>query len=197
MGSLGLLSILMTACVTSHSAPTGQFRSELQTIADKQAPMTEVIAAMAKLGPAGESSAFWATIANDTSYERKRRGLCAMELFKRHVQKGMTLEEVAKVLAKPDWLPDRDIIRIWGDIIMGSYPIAPNDKDTLFVLAILPPKNRQLWCVCLSVEGKHIDSRQLGMALRGESGGASVAQRKVRAVACPELWRIFDHIDKI
>jgi hypothetical protein len=50
-----------------------------------------------------ESAIFWKSVGADTSYSKIHRGICLMQLFKRHIQPGMLLENFRDTIGSANW----------------------------------------------------------------------------------------------
>jgi hypothetical protein len=72
--------------------------------------------------PTEEEAAIWVRVANSDKHSDVRRRRAVFQLFDRHVHQGMTLGELAKLLAGPTWLKRENISRIKGPL-RGYCPI--------------------------------------------------------------------------
>ncbi len=79
--------------------------------------------------------------------------LAVIELFRRHVTKGITLHRMAKLLEGATWLQDEDVDVVTA--IEGEIPVTWNLEDTVFVIRLFPESERQSsFAIYLRVAGK-------------------------------------------
>lgn len=87
------------------------------TLVDKAAKYEQVATAAVGVGPKGAT--FWSDIANSDEYNDAHRRLAVVELLKRHVSAGISLESLRGILDSPTWLKDSAVA------IQGSFAGAP------------------------------------------------------------------------
>ena len=92
-------------------------------------------------------------IAGSDAYGPDRRRRAVVELFRRQVQPGMTLADLARVLDDPAWLRDDDLSVV--DVLGGKIPVSWTLEDTVLVLGVLPSlPDDPAWSIYLRVAGK-------------------------------------------
>jgi hypothetical protein len=175
--------LLLAGCTTEPVGAGWQRDLSLQTLADKQADANAFDTAIRDLGPVTEPASFWARIANDASYPVERRRRFALELFRRHVRKGMSLAQIAEALDRPTWLTDKNIHKV--RLLAGLIPVNLTRGDTVFALIVFPPPRGDQSGVYLRVGG-NLHEGELGKLLRGEAGADRIAAVKLKEIGFSE-----------
>ena len=89
--------------------------------------------------PTKEEAAVWARVANSDKYSNVRRRRATLQLFDRNVSQGMTLGELARLLAKPSWLKRENTLEVVGPA-RAYVPIRSVHGESVFCLSVgLPP----------------------------------------------------------
>src|SRR3974377_1948519 len=102
-GPMTVLSALGCVNPGGHSHQSSCSR-QLEVIADRASDDTSARVALSELGNAPEASSFWSGICKDGTYSLERRRMCVVQLFRRYVRTGMTLEQISVCLGRPSWL---------------------------------------------------------------------------------------------
>jgi hypothetical protein len=174
------LWLAFIACSNEHRvAPADKpsrseaMTNQLSTIANPDSSDEQISHALTELGPAQEPSGFWTTIANDGRYRTTHRRLAVIQIFTRHVKPGMSLAEIAKVLATPLWLGDEDVAMI--EDLGGHLPVALTPTNTVFAIRVFPEPAAVtgLSVVFLSVAG-HVSRSDFLRLLRGQPASRAV-----------------------
>jgi hypothetical protein len=117
--------------------------------------------------------ALWTGVANDPSYRPFQRALAIRELFRRHVSRSMTLEQIASILGGAEWLPDAAVERI--DSIAGEVPVrVPADGAAFVVRLAEDPARTSLKMGFYLALDQLVEPALLRDALRARPGGKSV-----------------------
>jgi len=66
------------------------------------------------VSPQLERPGLWSALANNPSVGVQCRRYCVEHLFRRHVRPGMKVSELARLLDKPTWLVDTEVLA-WSD----------------------------------------------------------------------------------
>lgn len=120
----------------NESTQHDEKETPLRQVADPSSELSAVKLAVRILGTAGEPAQFWADIANNAAYRDTHRRLAVFALFDRHVEAGMTLAELAAMLAEPTWLADDDVTVV--ETLAGKIPVRWTLEDTVFALLVFP-----------------------------------------------------------
>ncbi len=84
-----------------------------------------------------ESPEFWNNLIINPKLPISFRRNCVFSLFRRHIKIGMTLDQMGKVLMRPELLKEKDLLYIW--MLSGWIPVDENClADANFVLGVLP-----------------------------------------------------------
>jgi len=119
-------------------------------------------------------------IAGSDAYGPERRRRAVVELFRRQVQPGMTLADLARVLDDPAWLRDDDLSVV--DVLGGKIPVSWTHEDTVLVLGVLPGlPDDPGWSIYLRVAGK-LELADVLALLHGRDAPAHVARAKIREI---------------
>ena len=148
----------------------------LHVIANPKTDKETLMRAIQQVGAVTEAASFWSDIANSNSYSQDHRRRAVFQLFLRHVSPGITLAELARILANPSWLADEEIHVV--TFLAGKIPVEARFEDTIFLLRLFPdlPDGRWLyWAIYLSVSGK-IKAESLSKVLRGDEVAAGDAK---------------------
>ncbi|MGB0385874.1 MAG: hypothetical protein ACPGWR_13730 [Ardenticatenaceae bacterium] len=148
----------------------------LQVIANPKTDKESLMQAIQQLGSVSEPAQFWSDMANSESYSQDHRRRAVFQLFLRHVSPGISLAELAQILANPSWLADDEIHVV--TFLAGKIPVKVRFEDTIFVLCLFPdlPDGRwKYWAIYLSVSGK-VKAESLRKVLRGDAVAASRAK---------------------
>jgi len=112
------------------------------------------------------------------SPDRRRRAV--VELFRRQVQPGMTLADLARVLGDAAWLRDEDLSVV--DVLGGKIPVSWTLEDTVLVLGVLPGlPDDPAWSIYLRVAGKIALADVLAL-LHGRDAPPAVARAEILEV---------------
>jgi hypothetical protein len=118
--------------------------SDLQRFADVRVDENEALGLIKRIrqnAPKKDEATIWARVANSDKYSDIRRRRAIFQLFDRHVRQGMTLGELANLLAKPSWLKRKSIYRGMEPGFNYS-PIYSAHGESIFRLCIhLPYEN--------------------------------------------------------
>ena len=137
-----ILALISAACA-SEPDKTGQ-ENDLKRFADVRIGEDEalrVIEHIRQAAPTKEEAEAWARVANSDKYSDVRRRRAIFQLFDRHVRPGMTLGEMANLLAKPSWLKRENLCKIVGPA-WGYVPIRYVGAETGFSVSLcLPSKD--------------------------------------------------------
>jgi len=139
----------------SESPQADDKETLLRQVADPSSELSAVKLAVRILGTADEPAHFWTDIANNAAYHDAHRRLAVFALFDRHVETGMTLSELATLLAEPTWLVDGDVTVVKS--LGGKIPVRWTFEDTVLVLLVFPRLEEPdggPWAVYLRVAGK-------------------------------------------
>jgi hypothetical protein len=155
----------------------------LQVIADPSAQQRAVWAAMEKLHDVpSEPPGFWSAIANDPTFTYRRRALCALQLFKRHVRPGMTIGELRHNLDGATWL---DVKRVYSCTGVSGGGFIPVDfdygSDSVFSILPSPEEDDMPFAVYISFRTK-INVSELVTILRGQTPNRTRGSIKIRDV---------------
>ena len=124
-------------------------------------------------------------IANDASRATADRRHAVFQLFAGHVRPGMTLAELAEVLAGAEWLRDEDVSVVTA--IAGKIPVTWSSEDTVFVLHVLPEAgDGGTWAIYLRVLGR-VRREELIRVLRTGDGGEAASARVAEIGLSPAL----------
>ena len=114
------------------------------------------------------------------SPDRRRRAV--VELFRRQVQPGMTLADLARVLGDAAWLRDEDLSVV--DVLGGKIPVSWTLEDTVLVFGVLPELSDEAsryWAIYLRVAGS-IDVADVLVLLRGGTAPPEVQRAEILEV---------------
>jgi hypothetical protein len=115
--------------------------------------------------------AFLAGLANNPNLDAAFRRDCVLQLFRRHIKKGMTLSQVARLLNHPTWLGEE---RVGGFSDFGGFvPVNWNPiENSLYNIAVFPALGEDAAVVFLVVSGKPSanEGREVGRLLCGTGG---------------------------
>lgn len=127
--------------------------------------------------PSRPEAVVWAQIANSDQFSPARRRLAVFQLFDRNAALGMTVRDLAAVLAKPCWLTRDHVIEVTA--LGGAIGIDIVPGESVFVvLPNLPENDRS--AVYLRVEDSPF-ADELYRALQGNRSAA--ASLKVTAIS--------------
>jgi hypothetical protein len=132
-------------------------------IEDRKASDEQVAQAIQGLGKVVEPYRFWARIANDGSYSAKRRGICALQLFKRHITSGMTLQQVGQRLMGANWLHAENVFHF---IVLGGHVPVQGCLNEHDVFSMLIPGMRGEDAIYITVKGKGLSQVELVRAFK-------------------------------
>jgi hypothetical protein len=119
-------------------------------------------------------------IAGSDAYSPERRRRAVVELFRRHVQPGMTLADLGRVLDDPGWLRDDDLSVV--DVLGGKIPVSWTLEDTVLVLGVLPGlPDDPAWSIYLRVAGK-LELADVLALLHGRAAPPEVARAEIREI---------------
>ena len=119
-------------------------------------------------------------IAGSDAYDPDRRRRAVVELFRRQVQPGMTLADLARVLDDPAWLRDDDLSVV--DVLGGKIPVSWTHEDTVLVLGVLPGlPDDPGWSIYLRVAGK-LELADVLALLHGRDAPPEVARAEIREI---------------
>jgi hypothetical protein len=126
------------------------------------------------LGPAAETPAYWAAIANDPSRPAAQRALAVELLVRRNVVPGRTtLGVLGAMLGGAAWLGDNDLELV--EVLGGKVPVSWSLGDT--VAAVSLPGGRSV--LYLAVAGQYT-APELVNALRGTCADPRVLAAVIR-----------------
>jgi hypothetical protein len=155
----------------------------LRVIADKTSSMAAIKMAFQSLAGTTEVPKYWTRIANSDAFSKGHRRLAVFALFRRHVQPGMSLADVARILDGGTWLKDARIALAVQ--VSGPVPKLGRSSDTdKAAITVLPGSTASReawirdWSVCL---------RYSSDPDREQSGAASV--RRALMGIMPESGR--------
>lgn len=175
MYQLCLLALLPVAGSNDQESTRAlETRKEgLAAIADPTTPLAQVRRALDRLGPVTELPNFWTNIANNPAFSEEHRGLCVLELFKRHVRVGMTLGQLHGLVRGAPWLAPDDV-SIWlvicGYVPVGNFTVGPHHSARLFTIGAHKRIGGGIWLV-LDIDAETqwgFGERQFFAALTGE-----------------------------
>jgi hypothetical protein len=132
-------------------------------------------------GQVGEPAAFWAELANNADLEASCRRVCVLELFRRHVQPGMSLDEVADILDGPTWLEESDVTDFAQ--YSGYVPLPLTQGDGDFGIHVLARPLERGW-IMIKVKGI-CTKAQFVSALKGR-GDNKIRDASIVAIAVLE-----------
>jgi hypothetical protein len=146
-------SVLALALVVMGSGGLSAETDPFSTIVRKRITLAKLDQALARLPlPPTEPPQFWTRITNDSHYRRFHRRRAVFQLFRRHVEPGMSISELGLLLSHPTWLRSGDIL--WVNLLRGHIPVRLDPKDTVFVLVVLPDAGKDQDGIYLRVSGK-------------------------------------------
>lgn len=143
------------------------------------------------------SARFWSAVANDEKQPIWRRSAAIYMLFGKHVEREMTLAELAEILDKPTWLKEEDVSLIFK--IAGWVPpevLRFNEDETLFCIIVfsdwknIERHNKQCLAVYMSVSGQ-LSKKDFVSDLLSPLGNTS-KDRLVKAWAISPTWAEYD-----
>jgi hypothetical protein len=175
-----------------EEAQTQTQNDGFQVIASRHTPMARVQRAIAGLGPVTEPSEFWSAIANDPAFSEEHRGLCVLQLFKRHVHRGMTLEQLNRTLKGAPWLAQEDVciwIVISGYVPVGNFTVARHHSARLFTLRSREGLGGGIWLVMdIDLETQaSFGERQFFEALRAKKVDPKYKNMKINDICADPL----------
>jgi hypothetical protein len=167
--AIGLLSVPGSV---DADFSTGLQRDGLLAIENKGASMTQVRRSIHALGPVTEPPEFWADIANNPEFSDEHRSLCMLQLFKRHVSRGMTLEQLNRMLKGATWLTQQDVhlwLVICGYVPVDNFTVARHHTARLFTIGPRGGVGPCVWLV-LDIDQKQysVGERQFFVSLQGK-----------------------------
>lgn len=151
----------------------------LARIADPATPIAELEDALGELPEAATDAPFWTAIADDERYSLPHRRIAALQLVRRHVARGTSLADLAKLLGPAAWLraSDLDIVTALG----GKIPVRWTSEDTVFVIRVLPGPPGPQAAIYLRVSG-HVALAAFRALLDGRPGEPVVGESRVLEV---------------
>jgi hypothetical protein len=137
------LTIVLSWIAAGAGGPGRMARAtDIERFADPQTSEDEVLSLIERIRyttPTKDEATTWARVANSKEYSDIRRRRAVLQLLDRHVRPGMTLGNIADVLAKPSWLK-RESVKVsqWvgGESIAVVLIQLPADDGSALSLRI-------------------------------------------------------------
>ncbi len=122
-------------------------RYPFTVFSSKDASEAELTRAVQALGDVSEPASFWSSMANDTDFPTHVRRHCAMQLFRRHVRRNMSLARLAEALGKPSWVSKKSLAS--GPMPGGKVVVRGKGDRHGLAIALFPEGERERWAVLL------------------------------------------------
>ena len=110
----------------------------------------------------------WNDLAGDAGYRPRHRAHAIVQLARRHLVQGATLD----VLADARWLDRSSVATI--DAVAGKLPFAYDPQDTVAVLRVIPELSAEVTAIYLWLAGRR--TRDEIVAALARSGPAPVVR---------------------
>jgi hypothetical protein len=158
--SVFLILLLLAGCATptpgsDHILPADSVKSDvLQQIADHNTPDEAISSLLSGLDSVEyKNDTLLISIMNDSNYSEYRRGMCALFFIQRHVQQGMTLNDMISATGPMSWIKRENITvpgtgggnwklpeGVWGEGRAYRIQLFPELQDTVLYLNV-PERN--------------------------------------------------------
>jgi hypothetical protein len=154
-----------------------------RTLANGKIDKKNLDLALTKLSvPADDPPHFWSKIANDPKFPDFHRRSAVFELFRRNIRAGTLLSETTRLLDKPTWLTESDIMEV--DMLQGKIPVDIVPNDTIFSIAVIPEKGDDVSAIYLRLQGD-ISYKDFVSLMLGQ-GGTNLDNVPIEQIAFDE-----------
>jgi hypothetical protein len=134
-----LISVLIAIAAGCAGGPSKTAcADDVERFADVKTSEDEALRLIERIrltAPTKDEAAVWARVANSKKYSDVRRRRAVLQLFDRHVRPGMTLGDVAVLLAKPSWLKQESMkVSEWvggESIVVALLQLPPDDGSAV------------------------------------------------------------------
>jgi hypothetical protein len=133
-----------------------------------------------------ESADFWREIASNPTAACSVRQIAALQLFCRHVKPGMTMEDLAVLLAKPLWLDPKEVT-FRRNFTGPGLLTATGDFEIVDIELFSSCSDHPFRRVSFSVQKSTADRIQLYNYLRGIDANPKVGSLTIREVVSYEV----------
>ncbi len=134
------------------------------------------------------SQRFWSSRANDVNLCDEARCQAVYQLFHRFATPCMTLNQLAQVLASPNWLTP-NMIELME--FAGKLPVQFQRNDDVYWLAVFPNVIRNEMDVYLRVEGRHDPQKVRHLLCSNMAMNLSVSDARILEIG----WGVFQGRD--
>jgi hypothetical protein len=152
--SICIFLIIIIGCNTGHKTENNSKEplfSPIEQVRDRNLDPAILSKILAFSGPNSFKPCELSSIVNDTSYNPVHRRKCLFYLFSNYVRTPITLDSMAKVIGKMDWISEQNVV--WIPRHTGLKP-----GDEAFDIAIsprMPTENRSTICLGLGFNEKY------------------------------------------